>query len=104
MKCISGHDKVRCCHLRSSFVPERIRTELFKVIGNPFLSHVIAGKGIPEASQTREMGFFSTVLIFSGRCRKPPILGGTTTKSKEKPYFRANTNSFCLQNVVSPKY
>lgn len=55
-----------------------MRTELFKVTGQPFLSHVIDGRGIPEASQTREMGFFSTVLMFSGTCRSPAILGGTT--------------------------
>lgn len=61
-----------------AFVPERIRTELFEVTGHPFLSHVIAGKGIPEASQTRETGFFSTMLMFSGTRRSPAILGGTT--------------------------
>jgi len=47
-------------------VPERICTEVLEVTGHPFLSHITDGKGIPEASQTREMGFFSTVLMFSG--------------------------------------
>lgn len=65
-------------------VPERIRTEVFEVIGHPFLSHIIDGKGIPEASQTREMGFFSTVLMFSGNWRSPAILGGTIEKEERK--------------------
>lgn len=65
-------------------VPERIRTEVFEVTGHPFLSHIIDGKGIPEASQSREMGFFSTVLMFSGNWRSPAILGGTMEKEERK--------------------
>lgn len=57
--------------------PERMRTELLALIGRPSFSQVMEGRGMPEASQLRATGFFTTTLTFSGKCTWPIILGGT---------------------------
>lgn len=57
-------------------LPERILTELLRLMGHPSLSQAIEGKGIPEASQVRDTEFFSTTLMFSGVPRFPMMLGG----------------------------
>lgn len=54
--------------LKKELVPEMTRTELDMLIGWPSLSHVMAGGGIPEASQVRTTGLFTTTLTFSGIC------------------------------------
>lgn len=63
-------------------IPERILTELLRLMGHPSLSQVIEGKGIPEASQVRDTEFFSTTLIFSGVPWFPMMLGGAARQSK----------------------
>lgn len=66
--------------LKKELIPEMTRTELDVLIGWPSLSHVIAGGGIPEASQVRTTGFFTTTLMFSGKCVCPMMVGGTIQK------------------------
>lgn len=55
-------------HSLKELVPAMTRTELDMLISWPSLSHVMAGGGIPEASQVRTTGFFTTTLTFSGIC------------------------------------
>lgn len=58
-------------------LPDKILTEGLKETGCPYLSQVIDGWGIPEVSQIKVIGFFSTTLTFSGTVRSPTIFGGT---------------------------
>ena len=62
--------------LQEFLIPERIRRELLRLMGHPSLSHVIEGRGMPEASQLRDTELFSTTLIFSGVLWFPMMLGG----------------------------
>lgn len=63
-------------------IPERILTEPLRLMGQPSLSQVIEGKGIPEASQVRDTEFFSTTLMFSGVPWFPMMLGGAARQNK----------------------
>ena len=54
-----------------------MRTELEAVIGCWSFNQVMAGRGMPEASQVRARGFFTTTLTFSGTTSCPAMLGGT---------------------------
>lgn len=63
--------------LKKKLIPEMTRTELDELIGWPSLSQVMDGGGIPEASQVRTTGFFTTTLTFSGTCVCPIMVGGT---------------------------
>lgn len=61
-----------------------MRIELLALIGCPSFSQVMAGRGIPEASQLRATGFFTTTVTFSGHCTQPIIAGGTEQEEKNK--------------------
>lgn len=67
--------------LQEFLIPERIRRELLRLTGHPSLSHVIEGRGIPEASQFSDTELFSTTLIFSGVLWFPMMLGGAVRQS-----------------------
>ena len=70
--------------LREFLIPERILTELLRLMGQPSFSQVIEGKGIPEASQVRDTEFLPTTLIFSGAPRFPMMLGGAVRQKQNK--------------------
>lgn len=63
-------------------LPERTRTVLEALTGRPSFNQVMAGRGMPEASQLRATGFFTTTLTFSGTFTWPTILGGTGERGK----------------------
>ena len=63
--------------------PDRRRTELEAVIGCWSFSQVMAGRGIPEASQRRARGVLTTTLTFSGTPSRPAMLGGTGAQEGE---------------------
>lgn len=63
-------------------VPERILAEVLRLTGQPSLSQVTEGRGIPEASQLRDTGLFSTTLMFSAVPWFPIKLGGAAREKQ----------------------
>lgn len=63
--------------------PERTCTELETLTGWPSFNQLMAGRGMPEASQLRAIGFFRTTLTFSGASTWPVIIGGTGQRRNE---------------------
>ena len=63
------------------------------MIGCWSFSQVMAGRGIPEASQRRARGVLTTTLTFSGTASCPAMLGGTG--AQEEMGFNVQYSMYC---------